>query len=594
MIETIRIARQRWWSLTAFAVLFRGIESMVFAPIAAIAGGWLIGRSVLDSTAIVGFLLSWRGLAALVLAATLLLAIRLLEHAGLSAMLFAGATDRRLSSLAALRMVGLRLPTLVRLGARLALAGLTCLLPVLAVAGGFAAWLLPAHDINYYLKLQPPAFKVAAAGIGLAALVSAALLLALFVRWRLVVHAVMFENAGPGAAMARSAALTAGQRGRVAGLVLAVSLLIVALGALGAAAGGLATRAVLAALGPIDALSVAGLAAGLLLLFALRTVVGIAFTLAGSVADAGAATAFYRERCAAMGGGMALPDAGMPDQPRGFGWMPAGFAAALLVSAGGGTRLALQAIGDARPVSIQAHRGVTGPGAPENTLPAVAAAIAAGADTIETDVQMSRDGVLVMAHDSDFSRTGGVARKVWDLDYAQIRRIPLGGTRQIAPTLGDFLAAAKGRARVNIELKHYGNHQPGLAARVVAAVNAAGMAGDVVIQSLEFAPLAQVRAAAPQIPIGYLLSFNVRDPSRLAVDFIAVEQSRIDRSFIARSHRRGQLVYAWTVNSQADMERLIDLGIDGLITDEAALAAQVRDSDAGDRALRQINALLAG
>jgi glycerophosphoryl diester phosphodiesterase len=78
------------------------------------------------------------------------------------------------------------------------------------------------------------------------------------------------------------------------------------------------------------------------------------------------------------------------------------------------------------------------------------------------------------------------------------------------------------------------------------------------------------------------------------VDFIAVEQSRIDRGFIARSHRRGQLVYAWTVNSQADMERLIDLGIDGLITDKAALAAKVRDSNDGDRALRQVKALLAG
>jgi hypothetical protein len=57
----------------------------------------------------------------------------------------------------------------------------------------------------------------------------------------------------------------------------------------------------------------------------------------------------------------------------------------------------------------------------------VRAAIAAGADFLETDVQMSRDGVLVIAHDSDFSRLGGVARKVWDLTYDEIRAITLRG-----------------------------------------------------------------------------------------------------------------------------------------------------------------------
>ncbi|MCX6924127.1 MAG: glycerophosphodiester phosphodiesterase family protein, partial [Verrucomicrobia bacterium] len=81
-----------------------------------------------------------------------------------------------------------------------------------------------------------------------------------------------------------------------------------------------------------------------------------------------------------------------------------------------GAWLALDAIPDERPISIHSHRGVRTK-APENTLTAARDAVAAGADYLEIDVQLSKDDVLVVVHDSDFSRLAGVARKVWDLTY---------------------------------------------------------------------------------------------------------------------------------------------------------------------------------
>ena len=160
------------------------MESLLFVPLAALVGKWLLGRTVLDSTAIVAFLLSPRGLLALGFAAVVALAIRLVEHAGLSA-IFSGALEGRLvASRAALRLVGRHLLTLVRVAARFVGVGLLTLVPLLAVAGGFAARLLPRHDINHYLKLRPPEFLVAAGVIGVVALVTAAGLLALLVRWR--------------------------------------------------------------------------------------------------------------------------------------------------------------------------------------------------------------------------------------------------------------------------------------------------------------------------------------------------------------------------------------------------------------------------
>src|SRR5262245_45742828 len=96
VIGTVRaIINQRWRELAGFSLLFRILESLLCAPLVALVGKWLLGRTVLDSTALVSFLLSPRGLLALVFAATTVLTIRLVEHAGLSAIFFGGLDGRR-------------------------------------------------------------------------------------------------------------------------------------------------------------------------------------------------------------------------------------------------------------------------------------------------------------------------------------------------------------------------------------------------------------------------------------------------------------------------------------------------------------------
>src|SRR5436190_8463983 len=177
----------QWWrELGGVALIFRILESVIFAPLAALAGTWLLGRTVLDSTALVSFLLSPRGFLALTLAAVAALSIRLIEHAGLSAIFFGAFAGRRVSSREALRLVLRQLLVLVRVSMRFVGLGLLTVLPLLAVAGGFASRLLPRHDVNYYLKLRPPEFMAAAASIGVVALITATVLLALVVRWRWV------------------------------------------------------------------------------------------------------------------------------------------------------------------------------------------------------------------------------------------------------------------------------------------------------------------------------------------------------------------------------------------------------------------------
>ena len=158
------------------------------------------------------------------------------------------------------------------------------------------------------------------------------------------------------------------------------------------------------------------------------------------------------------------------------------------------------------------------------------------------------------------------------------------------------MGIAQNRIRLNIELKYYGDHQPGLAKRVVEAVRARGMTSQVVVQCLEYEPLMEVRQIAPEIPVGYLMSVNAAHPGRLKVDFLSVELGRATGAFVQAAHRRGQGVHVWTVDNPADMDRMLDVGADALITDEPVEALRRIHEYEGlpkaERTLRRVHAWL--
>jgi glycerophosphoryl diester phosphodiesterase len=598
MMRLYHIFADRWRQLLGFALLFGILESLLFAPLIALVGHWLSGRIVVDSTALVSFVLSPRGVVVVVLASVTALTIHLMEHAGMSAIFFGAFEGLMLTGRDALRLVRLHLLALVRVSMRLTIVGLVVVLPLLVTSGAFAMWLLPGHDINYYLKLHPPEFLVAAISIGVMALATTACLLWLVVRWRWVVQTLVFERKPPREAFARSAILTQGIRLRLTGLLIVVMLVSIALGLVAALASDAATSILLGAIKP----GTTSLAVSFGLLFLFRFVLGAIGTFLSSCVDAGAFTLAYRQRLASVDGRASLPNfervRALDSAVR---WVPAVLIAVFIAFAATASWLALNAIGEEQTITIHAHRGVS-TRAPENSLAAAREAIVAGADYIETDVQLSKDDVPVIAHDSDFSRLGGVAKKVWDLTYDEIRAIPIGRRSapefrdEITPTLDALLGEAKGRIKLNIELKYYRGNRSGLAEKVIEAVRRHGMLDQVVVQCLEYEPLIAVHRMAPDVPIGYLLSFNAREPARLEVDFLSVQQSRLDRRFIRRAHRRGQQVYAWTVNAPADMERLFDLDIDGIITDQSGLArttlTKYSAQPAAERALRRVRSWL--
>ena len=228
---------------------------------------------------------------------------------------------------------------------------------------------------------------------------------------------------------------------------------------------------------------------------------------------------------------------------------------------------------------IVAHRGASAE-FPENTLAAIQGAIDAGADWVEIDVQEAADGVVVVIHDSDLKKIAGKPIKVREATAEELRAFDIGSwfdpahTDQRIPTLAEVLERCKGKIRLMIELKSYGYDQR-LEQRVVELVEAAEMQSEVAIISLKITALRKVRALRPDWPTGLLIPVAVGNPARIDANFLAVSSANVNRALIRAAHARGKGVHVWTINDALHMSRLIDAGVDGIITDDPALLREL-------------------
>ena len=213
---------KRRWPLLAFALSFQLLENLLFTPAMGLIGRLLQGRPVVDSTALVQFLLSPRGFLVLFLGATISLTIRLVEHAGLSAMVLGALEGKTFRALATFRWLVTELPRLAAIGARIVGWGVVLAAPLLGVAGVLARRLLAKHDINYYLANRPSEFVATAVVIGAVAVATLAVGAWLLIRWRLVVQVCVFDRRDGKAAFREAAALSRGVWAALAGRCLAV------------------------------------------------------------------------------------------------------------------------------------------------------------------------------------------------------------------------------------------------------------------------------------------------------------------------------------------------------------------------------------
>lgn len=229
---------------------------------------------------------------------------------------------------------------------------------------------------------------------------------------------------------------------------------------------------------------------------------------------------------------------------------------------------------------ITAHRGssVT---APENTIPAIEKAMEEMADSVEIDVQMTSDGVIVLGHDASLKRVAGVNRSIASMTFAQLQQLDVGswfsksyeGTR--IPALSEVLELCSQKIGLNIEIKYVGKNSD-LPEKTAEMIKAYGMENQCVVTSTNLPYLRRVKEVLPEVRTGYIISAAYGNfYSSEDVDFISIRSGFVTSALMQNAHEQGKAVYAWTVNSKSELERLTLLGVDGIITDRPVLAREI-------------------
>lgn len=233
---------------------------------------------------------------------------------------------------------------------------------------------------------------------------------------------------------------------------------------------------------------------------------------------------------------------------------------------------------------IIAHRGYSVL-APENTLAAFEKAIAIKANYFELDVHKANDGTLVVIHDSSVDRTSSNQSigKVSEMNHNELSAVKVGYPEKFGqnyknekiPTLREALTLSKGKIKVCIEIKVFGIEQ-----KILQLVEELEMQDEVILFSFHYPVLAKIRQLNYNIPVLYLIN----SATELTIDYAKVIHANaigvgygttITKELLQLAHDQNIEIWKWTVNNEDQMKTLIDLGLDGLITDDPEKALKL-------------------
>ncbi|MDR7275919.1 glycerophosphodiester phosphodiesterase [Catenuloplanes atrovinosus] len=236
------------------------------------------------------------------------------------------------------------------------------------------------------------------------------------------------------------------------------------------------------------------------------------------------------------------------------------------------------------PVPIAfAHRGGAADGL-ENTAEAFGRSVALGYRYVETDVHATADGVPVIFHDPDLRRLTGRPERVSQLSWADLASVRVSGAAAV-PRLDEVLHAWP-RVRFNIDVKADGGEEP-----TVRVIEAAGARDRVLLASFSDARLARIRAlAGPRVAtsmgmravaglrVASLTGRRMRLPESVVAAQVPVRYGRlpvVDARLVRHAHAQGLQVHVWTIDDPAQMHALLDLGVDGIMTDRLDVLREV-------------------
>jgi glycerophosphoryl diester phosphodiesterase len=237
---------------------------------------------------------------------------------------------------------------------------------------------------------------------------------------------------------------------------------------------------------------------------------------------------------------------------------------------------------------IFAHRGASAH-APENTLAAFELALTQGADAIELDAKLTSDGHVIVFHDTTVDRITGVHGRVKDLSLADLRALDAGSffsskyAGEKIPLLEEVFEVVGRKMSINVELTNYNAPRDHLVETVCMLVKKFNLQKQVMFSSFLDGNLSRAQSYLPEVPCGLLALHGLMGAWARSFGFAFGKYAAlhpyltdVTREQVQRVHRLKGRVHVWTVNAEADIQRLFGWGVDGIFTDDPQLAVQVR------------------
>lgn len=224
-----------------------------------------------------------------------------------------------------------------------------------------------------------------------------------------------------------------------------------------------------------------------------------------------------------------------------------------------------------------AHRGASAV-CPENTMVAFERSLQLGATGIETDVQLSSDGKLVLIHDETLSRTAGAEGWVKDKSVEELRALDAGAwfhadfAGERIPSLDELFDLVRGKnILLNLELKNGIISYKGMEEKIIQAIRDWDMEQQVILSSFNHASLVRCKRLAPEIRTALLYMEKLYRPydyaARLEASALHPYKLAVTREEVAAALAQGIATHPFTVNNPAEMQELIDMGVQAIITD---------------------------
>ena len=227
-----------------------------------------------------------------------------------------------------------------------------------------------------------------------------------------------------------------------------------------------------------------------------------------------------------------------------------------------------------REVLVMGHRG-SPRAAPENTLMSYEIAMQTGADMVEVDVWRTTDGQIVCMHDPDVSSTTNGVGRIEELTLEEIKSLDAGEGQQV-PLLGEVFDLVQGKIGINIDLKSIGIEEP-----VVDLVTQRGMLDYTIISSFYLMSIEIVKELNKDAKTGAIFQLGMEDivmhTLNAGADAIHPVLPDVTEALVEQAHGEGLKVNVWGVDEEADILRILEWGVNGIITDVPEVGVRVVD-----------------